>query len=98
MLCMTTTPEEIFAIIHTLKMKNFSGIDGVSAKVVKYVAEEIATPAANLFNRSIEIGIFPNIFELARIIPIHKEGDRTIKENYRPISALSIFSFFLKHS
>ena len=35
---------------------------------------------------------FPNSLKTADIIPFHKEKDKTIKKNYRPISILPILS------
>ncbi|XP_065658485.1 uncharacterized protein LOC136083001 [Hydra vulgaris] len=45
---------------------------------------------------SIHQGNFPERLKLARVIPIHKEGDRSNISNYRPISVLSIFSNILE--
>ena len=44
------------------------------------------------FNKSSENGKFPNRLKLANITPVFKEGVRTSKDNYRPVSILSAFS------
>ena len=47
---------------------------------------------AFLFNTSIETSQFPDSWKVARITPIFKDGDRTEKSNYRPISVLPVIS------
>ena len=47
---------------------------------------------ACLFNTSLVTSQFPDSWKLARVIPIFKEGDKTEKSNYRPISVLPVIS------
>ena len=49
-----------------------------------------------LFNTSIETSQFPDSWKVARITPIFKDGDRTEKSNYRPISVLPVISKFFE--
>ena len=41
---------------------------------------------------SFEKGIVPSQLKIAKVIPIHKSGDKGCMDNYRPISLLSTFS------
>ena len=45
-----------------------------------------------IINESFQNGIFADDLKLATVIPVHKNGDTTLTENYRPISLLSVFS------
>ena len=47
---------------------------------------------AMLFNTSIETSIFPNLWKIARVTLIYKEGDKSEKSNYRPTSVLPVIS------
>ena len=41
--------------------------------------------------QSICLGIFPSKLKCAKIIPVFKDEDDTLPENYRPTSLLSIY-------
>ena len=47
---------------------------------------------SKMYNESKTTEIFPNSLKTADITPIHKEKDKNIKKNYRPISILPILS------
>ena len=52
----------------------------------------IENSLAVLFNTSIETSQFPDSWKVARVTPIFKDGDKTEKSNYRPISVLPVIS------
>ena len=45
-----------------------------------------------VLNESLRLGIFPEQLKIAKVVPVHKGGDKTLVENYRPISLLTTFS------
>ena len=45
-----------------------------------------------IFNTSLETSQFPDPWKIARVSPIFKDGDKTEKSNYRPISVLPVVS------
>ena len=63
-----------------------------SSYFIKLALPYIENSLAFLFNTSIETSQFPDSWKVARISPIFKDGDRTQKSNYRPISVLSVIS------
>ena len=69
-----------------------SGIDGISARLLKEAAPTISGSLAAIFNMSITKGILPDDWKQATISPIYKEGSKTDPNNYRPISILSSVS------
>ena len=59
---------------------------------MKQLNDIIASPLAELINESFQSGIFPDIFKIAKVIPIFKSESRVLCNNYRPISLLSNIS------
>ena len=52
----------------------------------------IVNSLACLFNTPLVTSQFPDSWKLARVTPTFKEGDKTEKSNYRPISVLPVIS------
>ena len=83
---------EIIKIINALDNSNSCGCDQISNKTLKKCVYNISDILAYLFNMSVNTGIFPTELKLAVVIPLFKKGDRSNKQNYRPISLLSSIS------
>ena len=49
-----------------------------------------------IFNQSLSNGVFPEVMKLAEIVPLFKSNDKTLTENYRPISLLITLSKILE--
>ena len=72
------------------KIKN-SNSGTLPGKFLKDAIYVVAPTLAFIFNRSLEEGIFPDNFKIARICPIYKgKGSKSDPDNYRPISVLSV--------
>lgn len=85
------TVNDIMKAISTLKNKKCN-VDEIPVKIIKENKVLLCEPLSKLFNVSINNGVFPRHFKVAKIISIHKSGSKTNILNYRPISILSIFS------
>ena len=76
-----------------VKITKSFGVDNISSYYfLKLALPYIENSQAFLFNTSIETSQFPDSWKVARITPIFKEGDKTEKSNYRPISVLPVIS------
>jgi hypothetical protein len=82
--------------IKSLVSKNSTDLDGISSKLLKAISYEIERPLAHIFSLSLASGTFPEAFKSTRVIPIHKAGDTTNCDNYRPISLVNAFSKILE--
>ena len=87
-----TNPHEISQIIKDLKNSSAADIYDITTKFVKLASSSITRNLAILFNRSINGGIFPQLFKIAKVVPLFKNDSPLTVSNYRPISLLPIIS------
>ena len=88
---MLITPAMIVSKIKKkLKDNKSPGIDGITPKLLKEIAEEISVPPAIMFNLSLREGTVPNEWKHANVVPILKKGNICKAENYRPVSITSV--------
>ena len=71
-----TAPKELQNIITTITPKLSSGMDDIPSKIVKFTAYDILQVLSYIFNMSLELGKFIESFKIAKVVPIHKKGDR----------------------
>lgn len=72
------------------------GPDGVTARLLKELADDIAAPLTWLCNQSLSNGVFPTSWKDFNLIPVHKSGLKNIEFNDRGIALLSILSKVLE--
>ena len=89
-------PSTIEKEIKKLKCSKSAGYDKVSVKLVRDAAGILCKPLAAIFNSSFDMGIFPDMWKIARVTSIFKSGSKNDMGNYRPISVLSVFSRLLE--
>ena len=87
-----TNPHEISLIIDDLRDSNAADIYDVTSKFVKLGSSSITKNLTILFNQSINGDIYPELFKVAKVIPLYKNDSPLTVSNYRPISLLPIFS------
>ena len=87
---------EILNIIKELNPTKSAGFDEIPPKIIKMAAPFIANPLTDIINASLSTGIFPDNMKIAKVIPLFKNEDRTLVNNYRPISVLPVFSKILE--
>ena len=81
-----------YDILSKLKTKKATGLDKISARLLKDTAIVIAPVLTNLFNRSLQSSIFPSIWKSRKVTSIFKSGDQSNANNYRPITILPTIS------
>ena len=78
--------------ITSIGKKKATGLDDLSAKVLKIIKQPYLCHLTRLINRMFEDSTFPKYMKNARVTPIYKKEDPLLKKYYRPVSVLPIRS------
>jgi hypothetical protein len=65
------------------------GPDKLPAVVLKECADQLSKGVLMIWRKSLDTGEIPDILKLQTIIPLFKKGNKTLPENYRPVSLTS---------
>ena len=87
-----TDIETVSKIISKIDVKKATGVDNVSAKLLKAGTPVLTHHILNLINCSILNSVFPDSLKLAQVAPLFKKLDPLEVTNYRPVSILPIIS------
>jgi Reverse transcriptase (RNA-dependent DNA polymerase) len=87
---------ELTNAINELQDKKSTDLNDISMHLVKRSLPFISEPLLHIFNKSLEQGVVPKKFKIAKVIPIFKSGNPQDMNNYRPISLLCTFSKILE--
>ena len=80
---------EVDNLLKSIKTDKSPGPDLIHNRVLHETKDIIKVPLTNLFNKSLETGIIPNIWKTANVTPIYKKGCKSDPNNYRPVSLTS---------
>ena len=78
------TSLDVSSILCSMKNKS-NGIDVVLVKIFKHLRDLISPILPVLINMSLQVGIFPDLLKVAKVIPLHKAAELFLLANYRPI-------------
>ena len=83
------TNAETIKALESLNPTKSMGWDQIPPKLLKLVSNELAPSLTNIFNVSINSGIYPRSWKKGEWVPVHKKDDKTNKKNYRPVTVLN---------
>ena len=86
----------VLSHLNSLDVSKSTGPDGLSARFLKAISNEIAEPLTRLYNDSLRTGIIPSDWKKSHITPVHKGGAEDDPTNYRPIAVVSIIAKILE--
>jgi exonuclease III len=92
----TVSEQTVRKILLKMKAKASAGPDDISSTVIKAAYEVLVVPLTHIINASIVSGKFPSRWKHAKVVPLHKSGDKKNLKNYRPVSNLCVFSKILE--
>ena len=82
----------VYNLLVKLSTSKATGMDNIAAKVLQIAAPVVAPSLTEIFNMSIDTQQFPSEWKTAKVIPLFKRGQRSLLDNYRPISILPVVS------
>ena len=82
------TESDVWRVLSQLDPSKAMGHDGLGPAILKACAVPLAAPLSRFFNQCMELSTIPVEWKLHIIVPIHKSGDKSLVNNYRPISLL----------
>ena len=80
----------VYNLLVKLSTSKATGLDNIAAKVLQMAAPVVAPSLTEIFNMSIDTQQFPPEWKTAEVIPLFKRGQRSLLDNYRPISILPV--------
>lgn len=84
--------EQVLKELLKLDITKGAGPDALPNFFLKNCAAGLCEPITHIFDVSLKTGLFPSLWKLSYISPIHKSGSRTDVTNYRPICIQSSLS------
>ena len=82
--------DEILKLIRNLNPNKATGSDGISGQMLLLCDESVVLPLKIIFQNILDESVYPDVWKLANVTPIHKKDDKQLVKNYRPISLLPI--------
>ena len=77
---------EVESVLKSLASGKASGPNELNNGILKELSKELAQPLCNFF---LDKGVLPSSNKEANVCPIHKKDERSLVNNYRPISLLN---------
>ena len=91
-----TNPAEVEDYIKNINVRKSVGPFSIPNRILKEFHKIFSVPLSEIFNMSLESGVFPQKMKVAKVIPIFKKDDDQDCNNYRPISLLPNSKLFEK--
>ena len=88
----TVTLAEVKNAIKSLKGTLTAGQDQIPAFLIKDCSFYLAPAILSIVNLILVKSTFPNVWKVAKITPVWKNGSKSDIKNYRPVALLSNFS------
>ena len=83
-------PAGVASLLMGLGPFKATGPDDIPAYLLKETANQLAPSLKQVFKASLYQSKLPSNWKTAHIVPAHKKGDRSLPNNYRPISSTSL--------
>ena len=78
----------VHPLVSSLQVDKATGLDGISARLLKKACPEIVSSLTHINNLSIRCGYFPDEWKISEVLFLYKEDIKSDPNNYRPIYIL----------
>lgn len=95
----TMDTNDIRRIIIKLNDKYTKDVYDMSTHIIKKIVlgnDDLLSLICTVLNSCITEGVFPDMLKIGRVVPLYKNGDRLMINNYRPICVLPVLSKILE--
>ena len=86
------TSQMILDIICAMNPNKSHGCDNISIKMMHICRNQIVFPLKLIFESCVNTGVYPDLWKMSNVCPVHKKESKNLIKNYRPISLLPVFS------
>lgn len=87
----------VLNLILKLDTKKCTGSDGIPNSFLSRYSLWTAKYLTLIFQKSLDSGVVPRSWKSAKVLPLHKSGDKQLLSNYRPISLTPYSCKMLEH-
>lgn len=84
----TVSPESVQMALESMDISKGRGPDGMPPIFLRQCAESLVAPLCLIFEKSLSDGVYPDMFKVGRVIPIHKSGSKTNVKNFRGVTVM----------
>ena len=89
-------PSIVEKAIKSLSNSTAEGHTGLNTQCLKILRNKILKYVTHIVNLSLKQGVFPRLWKVAKIMPLHKSGCKFTTGNYRPVALLEPMSKILE--
>ena len=81
--------DDVINVFKKAKSRKAAGPDGISGRLLKSCAHELAPVFTQIFNASLAMGVVPSCFKQSIIVPVPKGKSPSCLNDYRPVALTS---------
>ncbi len=86
----TVSEDEVRRALKRVNIKKAAGPDGITGRVLRSCADQLAGLFTSIFNESLATSVVPTSFKKSIIIPVPKNNKPSCLNDYRPVALTSI--------
>ncbi len=85
----TVSEDEVRRELRRVKVRKAAGPDGITGRVLRSCADQLAGLFTSIFNESLATSVVPTSFKKSVIIPVPKNSKPSCLNDYRPVALTS---------